>query len=234
MITKQKIIDDAELQLLGSDPSDDSALEKDLLAQWATYYLNNLVTQELNQRMSRGEMIPGVYIKRAECQATVIEGVACGGDCQDRISVTLPEQVLTLKNDAGIMLVQTDEGDEVKKASVETLVAMKNMRFTKPSNSNMLFYHQGNKLYIEGITTTDVPFESVHIWYVPSQDLLSLDDSDEVLISDDIYPSLIASIVATGKQTLYGTQVDVASDGVDTKQAVYHQQIANPTNQTEQ
>lgn len=227
---KQKIIDDVELQLLQLDPSDDTALEKEMIAQWASYHLNALVVQEINQKTSKGEFVPPVYVRRAECQATDIEGVDCGDGCQDRISVTIPENVLVLKNDMGIVYLQTDEGDEIKRASIETLAAIKNMRFAKPSNSNMLFYRQGEKIYIEGITTTDVPFEKVNIWYVPQQDLLSLDNNEEVLVSDEIYPSLIALTVQTGKMALYGTQVDTLNDGIDNKVPVYHQQIANPDN----
>lgn len=231
MATKQQLISDIELQLLQSAPSDDSELSKSQIAFWLSYELNGLVATECNEKLKRFEQIPSVYIKVANCQVPVTEDLPCGDDCADRIFVTLQAEVLTLNNDGGIVVIETDQRQQVHKASVQTLTLFNKMRFSKPSDENLIFYRVGNKIYIEGIKKPDIPFEELHVWYVPKQDVLSMANTDEVLASDLVLPELMNRVVQRGKLELYGTDADQENDGVDYKQPSYHLNIANPSEQ---
>jgi hypothetical protein len=227
-MTKQQIISDVILQLTQASPSDDLELEEDQVAFWVTYSLNMLVAIEINSKLSKRESIPSVYIKKASCKVAEVEDTECTDDCADRIFVELEDGILTLNDDAGIIEIETDQGDMVKKASVETLHMFKHLRFAKPSEENLVYTHEGSKIYIEGLKAVDLPFDKLNIWYVPQQNLLDLADTDEVLASDLVLPQVIDLAVERGKFELYGTQPDTENDGVDYKKTMYHTAISNP------
>jgi len=232
MITKAQIISDCELQLLQASPSDETELDQRQLAFWASYHLNELVTTEINSKIARGEMIPSVYVKRAACEAGDTEDTDCEDDCQKRIYFELDDEVLTINKDMGIVRVVTSEGDQVLRASTETLDYIHLLRYAKPTVNNLVYSRQGKRIFIEGLKEVDIPFDKINVYYVPKQDLLALNDTDEVLVSDLVLPSLIDQVVSRGKLELYGTQADGTNDGIDEKTPVYHQEIARP--QTEQ
>lgn len=232
-MTKKELISDVILQLTQSDPSDDLALDERQIAMWLTYHANAIVTTELNSKLAKNEMIPSIYVTREECIVSDLEDTDCGDDCQDRISVSLLGDPLTLNDDGGIVMVQTDDGDQVLKAgSITMIMLFRSMRFARPSSENLVYYRQGTKIYIEGMPLSDIPFDKFHVWYVRKQDYTTASDSTQILVSDLVLPALIDSIVQRGKMELYGGQVDRANDGVDPKSPVYHTAIQNPENNT--
>ncbi len=233
-MTKKAIIDDIFLQLTQSNPSDDLALEYTQFAQWLDYYRNLVVTTELNAKVDAGEMIPAIYVTRQACIVSDLEEEDCDDECEDRISFDLENDVMTLNHDGGIIMIQTDEGDQVLKAGdISKITLFRNLRFAKPSEENLVYYRQGSKIYIEGFDSVDIPFDKFNVWYVKKQDLASALDATEVLASDLALPQIIAAVTQAGKQMLYGTQVDEANDGVDKKDMVYHTAISNPQNNQE-
>lgn len=229
-MTKQELLSDIQLQLLQGNPSDDSALEWDQLAFWASYHLNEIVTIECNQAIKQGKQIPPVYKKVSDCEVMVVEDVATFAADEDRVYVEIDEDILDLDNDKGLILVETEDGEEIARTSLETFHATKNMRFGKPTAERPQFYRRGEKIFLLGFTPTDIPFEKVNIYYVPKQDLYAADESDEVLASSAALPSVIDAVVQRGKMQLYGTQVDSENDGTDEKSVQYHTAIQNPSN----
>jgi hypothetical protein len=227
MPTVAQLVSDVELQLNQGEISDDSSLDRRQIKFWLSNNLNALVANEINSKITRGEQIPSVYQK--------VDSLGISEDEEsgevDRIFIELDEEVLTVNKDAGIVFVETDQRNQIDKASTETMTLFRNLRFSKPSETNLLYYRIGNKLYIEGLKSVDLPFESIYVWYVPKQDILSLEDTDEVLVSDLVLPELIGMTVQQGKLQLYGTQPDVANDGTDVKSVQYHTAIKNPTEQ---
>lgn len=231
-MTIKQIIDDVRLQLLQGNPSDDSALEDRQLIYWLNLAAHALVVTEINSKLALGEMVPSIYQVRESCLISSLEESDCGDDeCSDRISITLVGDVLTLNNDAGIIMIQTDDGDQVLKAGdIGLAIMFRKMRFSKPSGTNFIYYRLGSKIYIEGLPASDIPFDKFHVTYVQKRDYTTLPTTSQVVVSDLVLPQLIAAMVETGKLELYGTQVDSANDGSDDKNPVYHQQISNPEN----
>jgi hypothetical protein len=219
MATKTEILSDIQLQLLQSAPTDDSELELSQIAFWVDQFLNALVTNEINSKLIKSEQIPSIYIKRESCIVGEVEDTECSDDCEDRIFVELEEDVLTLNKDWGIIRVETSEGDTI--------------RFAKPSENNLLYSRQGTKIFIEGIKEPDLNFDKINVWYVPKQNVSTLSDSDEVLVSDLVLPQLIQAVVEVGRHELYGTQADVSQDGQDVKSQNYHTAISNVDQPTE-
>ncbi len=238
MITKLQFISDVILQLTQGAPSDDLQLEEDQVAQWATYHLNELVRREVATALKTGTAIPPIYIKK--------ESVAPAVD--DENNITLPvtaeltEEVLDLPNDGGIIQVVDAEGMLVYKGTLERMFMINSLRFAQARQSNRVYYREGKIIFLEGLYTGDegeevVDESNITIFYIPKQNVLTMNDSDELLVSDQLVPILTDTVVQRGKLELYGTQSDIGNDGSDTKQIQYHTAIQNPTKgdtQTEQ
>lgn len=228
MATKAQLISDVLLQVYEGAPSDDANLEEREIAFWLSFHLNQLVATELNSKLAKQEQFPSVYKKRASCEVLTVEDIDCGDDCQDRVYAELSEDVLTINKDAGIIRVITDDGDIVTKTSIESIDILRYMPFAKPSTENLVYLREGKRIYIEGLKSVDVPFNKLNVDYIPKQDLLTMSNSDEVLVSDLVLPQLIDLTVQRAKQEIYGSQQDLTNNGVDDSQPVYHTQIANP------
>ena len=226
MPSKKVIIDDVILRLTQGAPSDDLELETLQVAYWIQTHLNQVVANEVNEKLKRKETIPAVYIISEE-QELLTEDSEFG---DGRYYVTLDNEILTVNHGMGVIQVWDEEGNEIKKADVQTLTLIKNMRFAKPTSENVVYSHEGNKIYFPGLKESDIQFEQIRAWYIPRQDILSADDDYEVLISDLSLPILIDLAVETGKQQMYGTLPDESNDGRDAKDLVYHTAIKNPNN----
>lgn len=228
-MTKQELIGDIELQLLQGNPSDDSELEQDQIAQWIDYHLNDLIRREVIEEKKKGNPIPSVYIVREAALELQEEAVADIDDIDQRLYVTLTGEVLDLPRDLGVVRVLDYDLNLIQKTTVEDLEMIRDLRFAKPTADNVLHYRQGEKIFVIGFNTADIDFNPLIVDYVKKQNILSMADTDEVLITDQLVPLLIDLCVQRGKQELYGTTPDEENQGTDTKKTAYHTQIANPS-----
>lgn len=225
---KAKIIDDIFLQLTQSSPSDDSEIEKDQIAFQLQYELNNLIKQEISAEKAAGRQIPPIYITIEDCNVINVEDLECTADCKDRVYIDITGEVVDLQKDAGLVRIITDEGDVVLPASVESLDVINNLRFAKASRTNPIYYRQAKRIFIEGVGEAEVDLSKVTVYYVNKQDILALEDTDEVIMTDQIKPLVIDAVLKRMKLEIYGSEADTDSDSVDVKQARYHNIIANP------
>ena len=226
-ISKKKFVFDVLMQISQASPSDDIEVSEKQVAFWGSYELNRLVATEINSKIAKGEPIPAIYIKRTELEVAELEEEDGVDESDERIFVTLDEEPLTLNKMSEIVLVQTDEGDVVKRSDIQTVQYLKDLRFAKPSLENLIYYRQSTNLYIEGFKSVDLPFNKLFIFYVPKQDLMSLGDDDEILVSDLVLPDVISATVQRGMLELYGAKADVSNDGSGAVENQYHSTIAN-------
>lgn len=226
-MTKNDLISDIMLQLNQGDISDDSVLEEDQVAMWLTYHLNDLKSKEIVLALSDGNPIPPIYIAREtnlELQEEDIDDIAA---VKQRIYVTLSGEILDLPRDAGLVRVLDYDLNLIHKTTVENLESIRHFKFGKPSINNVLHYREGTQtIFIEGFNTADLEFNPIIVDYVKKQNVLEMNDDDEILITDQLLPILIDTVVNRGKLELYGTMPDEANDAKDTKQTSYHLGIA--------
>ena len=230
-ITKEKLISDVILQFNQSVLTDDSQLEDDQVAFWLDYYLNDLVKREIVAEKRKGNQIPPVYIGQPEVCTLIEETTADIDDEDQRMYINLTNEVLDLPRDAGVVKVTDFDLNIIHPATLEGIEMLSDLRFAAPSSENPLYYRNGKRLYVKGFNSADLEFNDILVWYVKRQIILEMDDTDEVIVSDQLLPVLIDLAVAKGKLELFGTQPDTASDGKDTKKTVYHTQIQNPQSQ---
>jgi len=227
MPTIAQLVSDVELSCFQGEVSDDQSLDRDQIKFWLTYHLNQLVANELNSKTARGEEIPAVYVQKETVELLDADEEE-NSTAKYLIYAELDENILTLNNDAGIIKVEDEDGNEIKKAGTRSLSLFKHMRFAKPSSENVLHCHEDNKIYLPGLQFSDIDFSQITVWLVPQQDLLTPVESTEVLVSDLVLPELINMTVARAKAELYGSQEDKSNDGVANQSPVYHQQIRQP------
>jgi hypothetical protein len=220
-MTKAQFISDVELKINQSAPSDDSELSKDQVAYIGSYFLNGLVAVECNSHLTHGQQIPSVYVTRATIEVPELEEEDDVVEANERIFVDTPA-ILTLNNDMGVLAVSTEDLTDIQKADIQSIQLFKNMRFSKPSAENLVYYRAGNKLFLYGIKAVDIPFSHIILDYVPQQDILTMEESDTILCSDLVYPSVVSATVDELKRQMYGTQPDVMNDGSDVKSTSYH------------
>lgn len=229
MPTKAQIISDIEASLHQGAPSSSAETEWAQLAFWASYELNQLVATECNSKVAKGEAIPPIYIKRSAVELAETEDNDDVDEEDERLFITIDEfDILDLNKDAGCVQILTDEYDELKKTDAATIQQFKNLRFSKPSLANPLYYRVNDKIFIPGFKTVDAPFNKLFVDYVPKQDLMTMADDEEVLVSALVLPELINRVVTRGKAMLYGTQPDQSNNGDDTKEIKYHTAIQRP------
>ena len=152
-------------------------------------------------------------------------------DFNQRVRIPLSSySIMNLSKEAGIVRLLTDEYEVINKSTVDTLDMVKELRFAGPSADKLVWYKEGDFLYIEGLSDPDIEERSFIMDYVISQ---RVTENSSVQVSELIFPSLIDRVVQRGKLQMYGSTPDIANDGVDTKQSAYHSTIANPTKSTQ-
>jgi hypothetical protein len=229
MQTKEKLIGDIILQLTQGNPSDDLSLEQEQVAYWIEYYLHDMIRREIVDYQKKGHQIPPIYIRRDVALTLTEENITDVAAIKQRFYLELEEEIIDLPRDGGIIRILDYDRNLVRMTSVEDIDDLRNLRFAKPSPENLVAYREGkDKIFVEGLNTADVDFNPFMCSYIPKQDILSLADDAEILITDQLVPILIDLCVQRGKLELYGSQPDAANDGVDTKQVQYHTAITNP------
>lgn len=150
-------------------------------------------------------------------------------EINQRFYFLLFNDVIDLQDDSGVLRVLTDEYNEIKKSSIQSIDMVRNLRFSGPSSETLIWYRAADRIYIEGLNASELYDNSFIVDYVSKQDVLTLIDESEIRISDALLPVLIDKVVQRGKLQMYGTLPDVGNDGVDVKQQMYHTAISNPT-----
>ena len=234
--TKEKLIDDIQLQLHQSVLTDDISIEDSQIATWASDFLNELVRRECTVAIRAGKSIPPVYIHREIDLPLTEETVADVDDTDQRMYLELQEgEILDIEDDRGIIKILDYDLNLIHKTSTEDLEVIGDLRFAKSSSENPLYYRESpTKIFIKGLTSADLEFNNFMVHYVRKQDILAMGDEDEIKATDQIINALVDMCVAKGKAELYGTQPDTNSDGRDFKQLQYHRAIANPIQSEEQ
>lgn len=225
---KNKLHDDVVLKAVQGEISDDSQIETDQIDYWANQVLPQLIKSECDAELRAGRSIPPIYITREDCEPLAIEDLDCSSDCEDGIYFDLENDIIDLKDDSGIVRMITDEGDEVKTVSLGMINTLRGMRFSRPSMYNPVAYRVGaRRIYVEGFSHSEVPFDFITTYYVKRQDIEALADTDEVIVSSAIAPILIDTLAEMLKQQMYGSTPDTINDGVSVNQTAYHRVIGS-------
>lgn len=212
MKTKGALISDIELRLSRGKPSNDFEIERSQIAHWLDISRDEVVAQKLNTQIASDEDIDPFYIEKiGEYTAELESEVPLF--CTKRHVFTIDADILSLLEDRGIDRIVTTGGKILIQSTFDQIEYLQHLWFSKPSNENMMWYREGKKFFVHGlsdITSKKIKFK---VFGVKSNVGESLTDDDTYPVSDDIIDMVIEKAEQIGLRELYGELEDRSNDG---------------------
>ena len=119
-------------------------------------------------------------------------------DFNQRVRIPLSSySILQLSKEAGIVRILTDEYELINKSTVDTLDMVKELRFAGPSADKLVWYKEGDYLYIEGMSDPEIEERSFIMDYVISQ---RVSESSSIQVSELLFPTLMDRVIQRGKR----------------------------------
>ena len=207
-----RLVDDIQARVYAGAPSDDSELPKDQILHWLSTVRDAVVKQKLDQDIAKGRQLDSYYMERETCKSITQEDLECVDEDEDRKYFTLSKTPMSLLKDMGVVKVITNEGIPVMKARLEQLEMLRDMKYSKPSPTNLTYYRDGNTIVVLGMGDKDLTSTEFIVYTIPtySSQLLSL--TDDILVSDDLLPTVLDAVEEIARRELFGV-ADLTNDG---------------------
>lgn len=206
------LIDSIFLSVYGGNPSDDISLARPQVQLWLLNTRDMLVKAYLDEKIKSGETIDTVYIERETCKITDIEDLDCVDDPDERIFFTITKRPMSLLKDSGVVKVITNEDLLVYKTTLERVETVKDLKYAKPSTTNLVYYRTGLDINVLGLNSKNLTTTSFIVFYVASLSDQTLTETDDIKIQDDLLPSLLQIVEDEARRELFGLQ-DTENDG---------------------
>jgi hypothetical protein len=207
------VADGVILSVTGLNPSDDTNVDKSYVMYLLAQVRDASVKGYLDKAVSSGLPIDSQYITREYCKVLGIEDEDCVDEEDERIYFNLTKRPLDIIGDRGVVEVTTDEKISVLKAQMQNITMFRDLRFSKPSPNNIVYYRHDKKIVIEGLSSKNISSDEFIVDYVPSLASENLAATDELMVSDALLPS-VADTVTTMLMQQLGIPKDQDNDGV--------------------
>lgn len=211
MATRREIRSDIILRLTAGRPSDDFEIDDRQINFWVDTVRAMILDEKLRSDASYSlepfiTSFDGISILKESINGAE-EGIN-----DTRYYSELPGQVLKLKDDTGIYLVETNGGETVFRIKPSDKKRIKNLRWAKPNHSKIAYYRVNDRIIYQGGTSNFLKNGKVNMLLVLSDTTANIGDDDEYPIPADILPLLLQSVEEVGRREL-GIQMDMANDG---------------------
>jgi len=213
--TKQELVSDIELRVTRAKPSDDLELEQSQVIHWLEVAANSVVADYLNKKLRSKKIIPPEYIEKVLAVQLNKETAPSNTDEGIRHYLDFSSyNVMPLEMDQGIVRVSTLTGKRINAIRDEDhLDTMKHLYFSKPSRENLLWYREGDEIFIQGYGNSITTAVKLNVFYVPTIDISSLSDTDEVQITDDLVAIILDVVEDMALRQLGADFEDLQNDG---------------------
>lgn len=201
------------MAVTGLNPSDDTNVDKSYVMYLLAQVRDASVKGYLDKAIQAGLPIDSQYIVRETCKVLSIEDEDCVDEEDERIYVTLEKRPLDIIRDMGVVEVTTDEKISVLKAQMQNITMFRDLRFSKPSTNNLVYYRHDKKIVIEGLSSKNLKGDEFIVDYVPALASETLVATDELLVSDALLPTVVDTVTKMLMEQL-GMPQDVENDGV--------------------
>lgn len=214
MATIGDLISDVELRLTGGSVSDDFQVDRRQIRFWIDTERARLIEES---DKSGGMQELADFIRLYECvDINKVKSPCLSGCGSERYEVELPVSVSNIKNDLGVYRVETISGVTIRRIRLSEVSRIKNMRFSSPSRSRIVYYRLNNSsgksvLNIEGGTDSFKNNGKVNLYLIP-EDTSSFDESEEYPINASLIPVLLERVEQIGRRELPIEQ-DLENDG---------------------
>lgn len=230
IITKKVLISDIILRVTQGKPSAELELEQQQVAFMLDQVRWSMVIDKLNKQIQSNYSIDPVYITTDDGLTPIIV-TKFGAPVQDNIQIQLKYNPLSLWRDRGVIRIfavpvqptnmlpslqfPIDYGSPLDMISASEMDDLRNLRFSKPSLSNLKFRREGRNIYILGLDQDTYQMVNFSVTYVPRISILEdLNDNDPVPLTEDLYGPLVDAATKTVYQQIYSSGADIRADAV--------------------
>jgi hypothetical protein len=212
--TKQELVSDIELRVTRGKPSDELELEQEQIIHWLEVAANSVVADYLNKKIRSKKAIPPEYIQKVLAIQLVKE--TAPSNVSDGIRHYLDfssYDVMPLEKDGGIARVSTLSGKWINSTEDQDFQMLENLYFSKPSRENLVWYREGDDIFIVGYGDNIVGAVKLNVYYVPVIEISSLADTAEVKLTDDVVAIILDVVEDMALRQLGADFEDLQNDG---------------------
>jgi hypothetical protein len=212
--TKQELVADIELRVTRGKPSDDLELPQDQIVHWLDIAANSVVTDYLNKKTRAKKTIPPEYIQKVLAIQLAQETAPSNIDEGKRHYLDFSSyNVMPLEKDRGIVRVDTLTGKRANSIEEQDHEMLESLYFSKPSRENLVWYREGDDIFIVGYGDNIISAVKMNVYYVPVIDIKSLADTAEVKITDDVIAIILDVVEDMALRQLGADFEDLQNDG---------------------
>lgn len=205
------------LSVTGLNPSDDTQVDKEYVMYLLAQNRDAIAKQYLDKLIQAGLPIDSQFITREACKVLSQEARACVEDADERLYFNLINRPLDLIRDSGVVEVTTDENIPVLKAQLQNITMYRDLRFSKPSPENLVYYRHDKKIVVEGLSHKNKASDEFIVDYVPALASETLAATNDLHLSDALTPALLDTVSKMLMEYL-GKPIDRENDGVTPKE----------------
>ena len=205
------------LSVTGLNPSDDTHVDKEYVMYLLAQNRDAIAKQYLDKLIQAGLPIDSQFITREACKVLSQEARACVEDEDERLYFNLINRPLDLIRDSGVVEVTTDENIPVLKAQLQNITMYRDLRFSKPSPENLVYYRHDKKIVVEGLSHKNKASDEFIVDYVPALASETLAATNDLHLSDALTPALLDTVSKMLMEYL-GKPIDRENDGVTPKE----------------
>lgn len=211
-MTKNQLVSDIILRITQGKPSDDLELEPRQVAYWIDMVLGALIKLDIEDALAQKRgMIDPSYIcwdKEVPVKVDYIN------DNRSDFYFDLEKCPINISRDAGVIRINTTDGDGVDKMNMLEIDNLSKMRFSKYSLENIKYTRVKQRIHLFGLTEDTYHLVKFDVAYIPTPDLLEdMDDDDEVFIGEDILPKVAEEVEKIARRQVYQSGIDQENDG---------------------
>jgi hypothetical protein len=217
MPTRQHLIDDIELRLYASKPSDDIEIEKSHISYLIDIYRNQLVQNKLNDDIKKGLSVSHFYHER-ELNKTPVKETGVSYDpifTKYRYYITTEKIPLKLIDNKGLIRINNNYGVNLSPSTDIRQEYLENLPYGGSKLASQVFYlEEQNKIFISPFTESVESLYKYDVLYVPMADANSYLDTDDYPLEDDLIPLLLSLVEDTLIKQM-NSAADLENDGTD-------------------
>lgn len=202
-MTKSDLIDDLELRLSSAKPSDDINISRRQLSDWVDMARDSLISSTIDNNFDRS------IIKKESFEDVLVQSSIQG----DKYYIELSCLPLSNRINSGIISVTSDCGDTVYEENIEDLNELKQLCFSKPSSSNLIYYVEGNKLFIEGLTSLSYTENDFIVRFIPSEVDRGASETSSYYLSPSDKEMVLRIAYEIGAEEIFNDFSDTENDG---------------------
>lgn len=215
MPTRSQIVDDLELRLYASKPSDDIHFSKSQASFLVDNVRDEILTEKFEEQIKKGDQLEPFYYTR-ETGKTLSKEAITGGDDEFsdfRYSFSLDNDVLPLSKDKGLVMVRDNYGRILAHATENEQDFLSKLPYGGFDTKCQVFYRENRNIFIESSIPSSSSVYTYSVTYIPMGN--SAGDDDPYPLEDQLVPELTDRVEQILRRQMQIGLGDTENDGTD-------------------